>query len=429
MVQSNMQLDHIARIEGHGNIHVLIEDNAVKTVEFQVTEPARFFESMVVGRKYSEVPFIASRVCGICSANHAITSLKAIEKIFEVEVSERTNALRELLVYGSYLQNHTTHLYVLAAADYVGTESIFPLAQSNPSLFESALRLKALGNELCNQVGGRSIHPITAVTGGFTHEIASDGYRELAEKLDEMIPFALETVDLFNSFPIPEISIQGELLAMVEEGSYPIVSSDQIAFLKQDKVAAVLDIFDYIEEIPCDHSNALFAYIKSSRSPYMTSALARVNASWNNLCSEARVAAAKVALRPPVDNPFRNNVAQAIELVDALVRCRDMCLKLSEDQEMEESKPPPFSPRSGHAIACTEAPRGLLFHELDLDDQGRVRKASILTPTAQNIANMEADIRALAETLLAKGTDEKTIILEIKKLVRAYDPCLSCSVH
>ena len=137
-MKANINVDHIARIEGHGNVHVVIENDEVKTVQMEVVEPARLFESMVRGRIFSEVPYIASRICGICSASHTVTDLLAIERIFGVEVSDRTNALRELLVYGSYLQNHGTHLFVLAAPDFLGQKSVFPVQEIDPALFESA---------------------------------------------------------------------------------------------------------------------------------------------------------------------------------------------------------------------------------------------------------------------------------------------------
>ena len=171
-MRCSINVDHIARIEGHGNIHLAIEDGAVATCEMNVVEPARLFESMVRGRMFSEIPYIASRICGICSASHVVTDLLAIERVFGIEVSDRTHALRELLIYGSYLQNHATHLFVFAAPDFTGHASVFPLATEAPELFNQALALKALGNELCTKVGGRSVHPITAVVGGFTNEIS-----------------------------------------------------------------------------------------------------------------------------------------------------------------------------------------------------------------------------------------------------------------
>ncbi|MBE6470210.1 MAG: Ni/Fe hydrogenase subunit alpha, partial [Coriobacteriaceae bacterium] len=179
MAITKINVDHIARVEGHGNIHLVIKDGVLETVEMNVVEAARFFEAMVVGRSFRESSYICSRVCGICSPTHVVTDLQAIERIFGVEVSERTKLLRQLLIYGSYLQNHASHLFVFAVPDFIGQPSVFPLADIDPALFSQALGLKRLGNDLCTVVGGRSIHPITAVVGGFTSEPARDEYLRL----------------------------------------------------------------------------------------------------------------------------------------------------------------------------------------------------------------------------------------------------------
>ncbi len=431
MTRTEIKVDHLARIEGHGDIHLEIEGGEVVTCEFRVTEAARLFESMVRGRPFNEVPYISSRVCGICSASHTVTDIRAIEAVFGVEPTDRTRALRELLVYGSFLQNHATHLFVFAAPDFLGHKSVFPLAEADPALFDQALGLKALGNELCTKVGGRSIHPITAVVGGFTSEISARDYLELAEKMDEQVDFAKACVDLFDDFGSVELETAGDMLAMTGEG-YPIIGSDTARFVRGGYDFAVNDIDDEIEEYAIDHSAAFLARAKRSGKPYMATALSRVNASWDALTEPARFAAAKAGLRPPEYNPYANNIAQAVELVDALVRCAELCRRLAEPAGKAfegTSEPVAFEPRAGRAVGFTEAPRGALFHKLELDEKGHVVQASIMTPTAQNIANIEADMRLLAENLLQAGADEDTIRLEEEKLVRAYDPCLSCSVH
>ena len=139
--------------------------------------------------------------------------------------------------------------------------------------------------------------------------------------------------------------------------------------------------------------------------------------------------AAKAGLRPPEYNPFANNIAQAVELVDVLDRCSALCRRLAADEFEGSSEPVPFEVRAGRGVGFTEAPRGALFHILDINGEGRIERASIMTPTAQNIANLEADMRQLAEKMVAGGYDADLITLEVEKLVRAYDPCLSCSVH
>ncbi|WP_172136670.1 Ni/Fe hydrogenase subunit alpha [Adlercreutzia sp. ZJ473] len=432
MSKTAISVDHVARIEGHGDIRLVIENGEVTSCELAVVEPARLFESMVRGRRFEEVPYIASRVCGICSSSHVVTDLRAIEQAFGVEVSDRTRALRELLVYGSYLQNHATHLFVFAAPDFLGHKSVFPLADANPELFDDALSLKALGNELCTKVGGRSIHPITAVVGGFTHEISSGEYLELAEKLEAAQPFALAAVDLFNDFDVVDVQTEGDMLAMVAPGAYPVIDSDTARFVRSGVEFDAARVDEAVEEYAVGHSAAFCARVRATGAPYMTAALARINASWNELSRTARFAAAKAGLRPPEYNPFANNVAQAVEIVDALERCAALCRRLAEPAGAAfagSSEPVAFEVRAGRGVGFTEAPRGALFHELELDDDGRVLRASIMTPTAQNIANLEADMRQLAGKLVSAGESQEVIQLEVEKLVRAYDPCLSCSVH
>lgn len=430
MARTSLSVEHIARIEGHGNVSLSIEDGAVKSVEMNIVEPARLFESMARGRAFSDIPAIASRICGICSSSHVVTDILAIENALGVAVSDRTQALRELLVYGSYLQNHATHLFVFAAPDYVGEPSIFPLAQTDPDLFQGALGIKALGNELCSTVGGRSVHPITAVVGGFTAEPTAEQYLRLASKLEDAMGFACKAVDLFRTFPCPAIETGGEMLAQYQEGAYPVCTSS-VMELVRDGVRFDSPFFnDYVEEFAQPHSAALFARIRATGSPFMTGALARINASWGNLTQTARVAAAKAGLRPPEYNPFLNNIAQAVEIVDALERCAAICRRLADPMGFEgTSSPAPFSVHAGHGVGYTEAPRGALVHDLVLDESGRVSKASIVTPTGMNLANLEADIRLLAQMLLEQGTSEESLRFEVEKLIRAYDPCLSCSVH
>lgn len=426
MARTTLSMHHIARVEGHGNVHVSIEDGKVRDVQMNIVEPARLFESMVVGRPYDKISYIASRICGICSSSHVVTDLLAIEDAFGVEVSDRTRMLRELLVYGSYLQNHASHLFVFAAPDFAGEESLFPLAVTEPELFNGGLVIKALGNELCTKVGGRSIHPITAVVGGFTHEVSPEEYIELADKLRDMRPFAEKVVDVFAAFPVPDIATKGDFLALREEGHYAVVSG-RPCFAKDGFEFDCAQYRDYIEEYQVAHSAAYFSRRRDTQETFAASALARINVSWNELTREARLAAAKAGLRPPSLNPYSNNVAQAVELVDACVRCEAMLRELAEGEG--SSEPVDFEPRAGRGVGMTEAPRGTLVHDVEFDEAGRVVHANIITPTVHNLSDTEHNVFQVAELLANQGADEGTIRLEVEKLVRAYDPCLSCSVH
>ncbi|HSK47765.1 MAG TPA: Ni/Fe hydrogenase subunit alpha [Coriobacteriia bacterium] len=419
---TTLTVEHVARIEGHGTISVDVEAGVVRDIRMDIVEPARLFESMVVGRRYDEAPIITSRICGICSPNHAVTTVKAVEAALGVVVSERTTLLRQLMVYGSFLQNHATHLYLFAAPDYVGLPSVFPLARTHPDVVARALLIKKLGNELTSMVGGRSVHPVTAVIGGFTAEPPKAELEAFAARLHAAADAAAETVELFAGFGTPEFETSGEMLALTSGDTYAIYDGDVCA-LDAGWCKPVEQYREFITEQVVGHSNAKHATVDGRT--FLVGALARLNLSWDRLLPTARVVASRAGIRPVNRNSFMNNLCQAIELVDAAERCALLCERLVD--EGGSSQPVGYELRAGVGTAATEAPRGTLYHTVSLDASGVVTAGNVSTPTAQNLANLEADMRAFAPTVA--GLPEAEFVLSIEQLVRAYDPCLSCAVH
>lgn len=419
---SRLTVDHVARIEGHGNIAVNVEDGVVREIRLDVVEPARFFESMVVGRRFDEAPLITSRICGICSPNHVVTSIKAIEAALGVSVSERTRLMRKLLVYGSFLQNHATHLYVLAAPDYVGLPSVFPLADSHPEIVERALKLKKLGNELTSLVGGRPVHPVTAVIGGFTCEPDLRKLEAFREMLCDVADDALATVDLFASFPVPAFETGGEMLALSADDDYAIYEGDTVA-LDAGWRRPAAEYRGFISEQVVGHGNAKHSTVDGR--PFLVGSVARINLNADKLNERGRAALASSGVELGTRNPFHTNVLQAVELADAAARCIGYIEALLEMGGT--SQPVAFRIASGDGGGATEAPRGTLYHSYGIDDDGIITRGDVITPTAQNLANLEADMRAFAPTVADRDAAEFTLLIE--ELVRSYDPCLSCSVH
>jgi sulfhydrogenase subunit alpha len=425
---ATLTVEHIARIEGHGTVHVAMDGAQVREVRFDVVEPARFFESMIVGRRFDEAPLITSRICGICSPNHAITSIKALEAALGIEVSERTVVLRKLLLYGSYLQNHATHLYLFAAPDFVGQPSVFPLAETHPDVVERALRIKKLGNELTALVGGRPVHPITAVVGGFTAEPDPQRLEQMRQRLLACVEDGRETVTLFDSFEYPEFTSRGDVMALVADDDYAIYEG-AIGSADRGTREPVAEYRRVIEERVIAHSNAKHSSVGGS--PFMVGAIARAALSSSLLCDEAKAAMAAVGLSEAAGsadrdrNTFHNSLWQAVELVDAAKRCAGYIERLLEMGG--STAPAPIELKAATGAGATEAPRGTLYHGCTLDADGAVASYDVLTPTAQNLANLEADMYELAGQVGGRPADEAQLLIE--ELVRAYDPCLSCSVH
>jgi coenzyme F420-reducing hydrogenase alpha subunit len=419
---TTLTVEHIARIEGHGTITVEMESGVVSDVRMDIVEAARFFESMVVGRRFDEVSLITSRICGICSPNHALTSLKAVEAALGIEVSERTVLLRKLLLYGSYLQNHATHLYIFAAPDFVGLPSVFPLAQTHPDVVERALRVKKTGNDLTTLIGGRPVHPITAVVGGFASEPAEAELRAMAVRLEALVADTIATAELFHSFEVPQFETSGDMLALVDSADYAIYGGE-VAALDGGWRRPASEYRDFISETVVGHSNAKHSTVDGRT--FMVGSLPRINLSAGQLMPRAAGMLAKLGIEAPSRNSFLNNVCQAVELVDAAERCAmyiDQLLGIGGS-----SKPEAFSVHASSGAAASEAPRGTLYHAYGIDDDGIIVSGDIITPTAQNLGNLEADMRVFAPTIADLPKDE--FILGMEKLVRAYDPCLSCSVH
>ena len=419
---SLISVEHVARIEGHGTISVELEGSVVKDVRMDVVEPARFFESMVVGRRFDEVSLITSRICGICSPNHAVTSLKAIEAALGVDISERTRLLRKLLVYGSYLQNHATHLYIFAAPDFVGLPSVFPLAQTHPGVVERALKIKKAGNELTTLVGGRPVHPVTAVVGGFTMEPDTRELESFRDRLVALVDDAVATTQLFDSFEVPQFETSGDMLAMVADDDYAIYDG-VIAAMEAGWRRPVSEYRSFITEEVFAHSNA--KHSTSNGRSFMVGSLPRVNLSRDRLMPRAAETLDSLGIAAHERNTFYNNVCQAIELIDACERCVTYCDRLL--LEGGSSSPVEFEIKAGSGVGATEAPRGTVYHGYSIDDDGFITGGDVITPTAQNLGNLEADMRAFAPTIA--GAPREEFILGMEKLVRAYDPCLSCSVH
>lgn len=417
-----LTVEHVARIEGHGTITVDVDGGEVREVRLDVVEPARFFESMVTGRRFDDAPLITSRICGICSPNHQLTSIRAIEAALGVEISERTRMMRKLLLYGSYLQNHATHLYVFAAPDFVGLPSVFPLAATHPDVVMRALKIKKLGNELTTLVGGRPVHPVTAVIGGFTSEPDPRKLEAMAGQLRSVADDVAATVELFSAFDTPEFASAGEMLAMRAEDDYAIYEGD-IRALDGGWTRPASEYKQFVREDVVGHSNAKHSTV-DGRS-FMVGALPRINLSSDLLMPRAREALRTAGLPVLSRNTFHMNVCQAIELVDAAERCASYIEKILDMGG--STVPVPVQVRAGSGAASTEAPRGTLYHSYEIDDDGVIVSGDVITPTAQNLANLEADMRAFAPTVTDRPRDE--FLLALEQLVRSYDPCLSCSVH
>ncbi len=423
MSDINIHVEHLTRVEGHGNIVLNASNGKVETIQWQVPEAPRFFEAMVRGRNWHQLAHITSRICGICSIGHTLASLKTTEAAMGVRISEQTGLLRRLGLHGENMQSHILHVGYLVAPDLFGVGSVFPLIKSHPQAVLKIVKLHRMANEMSDLICGRTIHPISMVVGGFT-KIPTTGQ---LKKLRARLLAAIETTEevaalvLANAGKLPAFTRETEYIALTSTQEYALYDGDIGS--TDTRRHPVEEYLFVTNEFVVPQSTA--KYTKHARDSYMVGALARFNLNYDKLSPLGKEVAASFGLKPVNYNPFMNNVAQVVEFADSLhdsIRIIDRLLEIGIKEER-----PNVRVRSGRGIGAVEVPRGILFHDYTIDHKGKCIKANCIIPTNQNHNNIQKDMEAFAPTLLDKP--EKEIELNLEMLVRAYDPCISCSTH
>ncbi|MBI5663741.1 MAG: Ni/Fe hydrogenase subunit alpha [Nitrospirae bacterium] len=422
-ISCNVNVHHLSRVEGHGNIHIKIKGGRVMEAQWEVVETPRFFEAMLVGKKWDNAPWICGRICGICSIGHTLASIRAVENAFGIVPSEQTRKLRLLLKHMETLQSHVLHLYFLAAPDFLNTGSVFPLIKSHPDVVARAARIKLIANDACDIIGGRRMHPTRTVVGGFTMLPDKCMLEALKRRLEDARSDLYLTAELFRSFPVPDFVRETEFVSLRGNGDYPFIGGDLVS---TDGVR--MKEHDYkkmTNEYTVDQSTAKWARL--SRESFAVGALARLNNNFAFLNPAARELSESFGLRPVNHNPFMNNIAQLVECVHVTLDSINMISELL-DNEWDEPRQP-VKHKKGKGVAAVEVPRGILYHCYEFDRAGKIVRSDCVIPTGQNHANIQHDLMELAAQSASMGRKDTEIELLAEMLVRSYDPCISCSVH
>lgn len=420
---TNLKVDihHLTRVEGHGNIVVDVQNGELKKCDLEIVETPRFFEAMLRGRPYTESSHITSRICGICAVGHATASLRATEKALGVEPTEQTVLLRKLNFHGEILDSHILHAYMLVAPDFLGVGSVIPLAKAAPDVVLRALRMKKLAGEICREICGRHTHPIAMTVGGFTHYPTDESLSALREKLVAVRPDVEATVELFKTLEIPAFERDTEYIALHKNDEYCFIDGEIAS--TDGGTWPVEQYRDVTNETLVPRSSA--KHTRNQRESYMVGALARFNVNYAQLHPKAKEAAKTLGLKPKNTNPYMNTVAQVVEIVHSVEDSIQLIDELLRRGVKWEDPVPPAR-LSGEGVGACDVPRGTLFHNYVIEN-GKVVGANCIIPTGQNLANIEADMRKLVPSILGRSQPEVALALEM--LVRAYDPCISCSAH
>jgi sulfhydrogenase subunit alpha len=410
----------LARVEGEGALFVSIKDDRVMQAQLNIYEPPRFFEAFLRGRGYLEPPDITARICGICPVAYQMSSCLAIEDACGVTVPEPITALRRLLYCGEWIESHALHIYLLHAPDFLGYEGAIELARDHRAVVERALRLKKIGNEVMEVVGGRAIHPINVRVGGFYRLPDRNRLEALVAELEWACDAADATVDLVSTFEFPDYEGEWDLVALTGGDGYPIMGTEVAALSGRLRVH-VSEFTEHLTERHVEHSTALHGHW--ALGDYAVGPLARYSLNREQLPPRALAAAQRAGLGDVCLNPFKSIVVRSVELLAA---CEE-ALRLIESYTRPDAAFVDVPPRAGVGHGISEAPRGLLYHRYEIDDDGTILQATIMPPTAQNQPAIEHDLMHVVEDNL--DLDDLALTHKCEQTIRNYDPCISCATH
>jgi coenzyme F420-reducing hydrogenase alpha subunit len=420
MKTKTIKVDYLARVEGEGAMYVKIKGNTVTDVKLKIFEPPRFFEAFLRGRMYGEAPDITARICGICPVAYQMSAVHSMERAFGVTVDGQLRELRRLLYCGEWIESHVLHVYMLHAPDFLGYSDVMRMAQDYPDIVKRGLQMKKAGNAIVSLLGGREVHPINVRVGGFYKTPSKQDFGQLVEKLKWGRDAALETVRWTAQFPFPDFEQDYEFVALRHPAEYPYNEGRIVSNRGLDIAAQEYE--DHFIEEHVAHSNALHSVLKE-RGAYFVGPLARYNLNFDRLSPLAQEAAQGAGLGPVCRNPFQSIIVRSVEILYAF----DEALRIIEGYEMPDQPAVELHPRAATGSACTEAPRGILYHRYRLSDEGLILDAKIVPPTSQNQKTIENDLRRYVEQAIELPEDQLT--WQCEQAIRNYDPCISCATH
>jgi len=415
----NVLNQYISKIEGHGRLKYNVAEDLVKV---EIDEGERLFEKLVVGQKYIDVPFITARICGVCPTAHTLAAIFAVEDAFGVLPNDSIQNLRRALEAAQIVQSHSLHLFFLALPDYLGVKSGLELHDKNPRVFKIATELKKVADEIIETVGGRAVHPVTPTVGGFLSVPDRGKIEWLITRTRSAQRYALEALEMFNGFHYPHLKRKTEYFSLVKDDVVDIFGD---TIVSSEGIESDSESYQYvIKEKVKSYSTAKFA--EHDNHGIMVGALSRINLmEESDLNVRARKTVKALDIKLPILNTFKNNLAQAIELIHFLEEIeKSLENYLSEKRTRSKEG---YRVQTGTGVGAIEAPRGTLYHMYKFDAQGVVTNCDIVTPTVQNLTNLKDDaneyLRQNKQVTIPRRQRE------LEMLVRAYDPCITCSVH
>lgn len=444
-----IEFEPMTRLEGHAKISLDVTGGKLNACHFHIIESPRFFEKFLEGIPAEEAPQLSERICGICSVAHHLGSVKAVEAAWSVEPTKQAVKLRHLENFGEYIHSHALHLVYLALPDFLVPEqrNVIAVAGKNPELAKKGIQLRMFGQNIIKAIGGRMIHPCSAVPGGMAGPLKEEVATQLAKEAPKALATAQAIVKLY--FKVAKQKDTGRVgyytsepthfLSLHKNGVHELYDGT-LRFIKPDgKILhdfKPADYLKYIAEDAMPYTTVKYPFIRDlgpEKGNYRVGPLARLNIAKRMVSPEAQGFAEQLfdlfSERPILD-PIAYNLARAIELLSTV----EQAIPLIEDSSLQEDDyRTEVEPRAGEGVGVVEAPRGTLFHHYWTNDEGLLTRVNCMIATGQNVRTIELGVRAKAQELLPEllkpTPDNLEALNSLEVLVRAYDPCISCSVH
>ncbi len=446
----------VTRIEGHAKVTINLDDSGNVADTFVNVVELRGFEKFCIGRPVEELPRIVTSICGVCPWSHHLASAKANDAVFGVTPPSAGRKLRELCNAVAYTEEHILHFFFLSGPDYVmgpdsdySVRNVIGIAQANPEIGKRVIRNRHLGSQMLNIISGKSIHPVTAVPGGFSKPLTEAERKQLVPMTGEVLEFAKFAMAFAKENIFPKYLETVKTVGVIKTGFLGTVTDDGTLDLYNGKARLMKPDGSY-EEFPYDQytdyigehvepwTYLKFPYAKkwgkfsmnldSPSGIYRTNSLARIN-----VCDRISTPLAQKELEEfrskfgrPAQLTLLYNWARLIELLHNA----EKAVELLNDPEITSPRTRvPVKPRAARGIGCVEAPRGTLIHDYETDAEGLVTNVNLIVGTTHNNAPINMSVKQAAKTLIKNGKYDQGTLNKVEMAIRAYDPCLSCATH
>ncbi|SMF20282.1 Coenzyme F420-reducing hydrogenase, alpha subunit [Alteromonadaceae bacterium Bs31] len=410
----------MVRVEGEGALEFTAREGQIEKLHLKIYEPPRLFEKFLEGQQYTEVPTMAARICGICPIAYQMTSIRAIERLFGADPGPWVHDMRRVIYCGEWLQSHALHIHLLATPDFLGYDNAIAMAQDHPETVKRGMKLQGLGNDLLTLLGGRSVHPIGMRVGGFYRAPEMREVSDLIDRLEDAVEDAIGLVEWTAGLDLPLDEQAFNCVAIHNDREYGI--NEGLIVSTQHQQLSFDDYNQHFKEHQVKHSTAFYSTLGGES--YFVGPLARVNLNFNQLPPAVRGLCRDLGLNFPSINMFDNVRARSVESYYSIVEA----LRILKNYQKPRSPYVDVTPRPGIARHATEAPRGMIFHQFKIDGNGRVETACMIPPTSQNQGSIESNLKNAVLKYGLENTDDDLRML-CEKIIRNYDPCISCSTH